>query len=152
MTRGMVSVVEVFVELDFNRFEKFRLLGEKFLVGIVGGKGIKRLAGLVEAGELALPHERVAGLAAGDRLHAFALRKVGAGSFEGGEVAFEFEEFFFLTDIELLENAHGDRHGGVLGLLEKLLSGGRQSEAMAGGKVAQRMAVDIRVDRMGAGD
>jgi len=80
------------------------------------------------------------------------LRKVGAGMFEGGEAAFEFEEFFFLTDIELLEDAHGDRHGGVLGLLEKLLNGGRQGEAVSGGKVAQRVAVDIRVDRVGAGD
>ena len=110
MTRCMDSVVEVFVELDFDGFEKLRLFGEEFFVGVIGGKGIERLACLVEAGELALPHERVAWLAAGDRLHAFALRKVGAGMFESGEAAFEFEEFLFLPDIELLEDAHGDGH------------------------------------------
>jgi hypothetical protein len=57
-----------------------------------------------------LPNECIAGLAAGDRLHAFALWEIGAGVLEGSEVAFEFEEFLFLPDIELLEDAHGDGH------------------------------------------
>jgi hypothetical protein len=41
------------------------------------------------------------------------LREVGAGAFQGGETSFEFQEFLFLPDIELLEDAHGDGHGGV---------------------------------------
>jgi hypothetical protein len=39
----MISVVEVFVELDFDGFEKLRLLGEEFLMRVVGGERIKRI-------------------------------------------------------------------------------------------------------------
>jgi len=153
MTRATASVVEVFVELDFDGFEKLRLLGKEFFVGIVGSESIECLAGLVEAGELTLPDKRVAGLAAGDRLHAFALREIRTRMLESSEAAFEFEKFFFLTDIELLEDAHGDGHDdGGMWLLEKLEHSGRQCKPVTLGKFAQRVAIDVGVDRVGAGD
>ena len=110
--RCMDSVFKVLVELDFHGFEELRLLGEEFLVDSIGCERIECLTGSIQTGEFSLPDERVAWLGSGNGLHAPALRQIGAGTLKGRELAFEFEEFFFFSDIELLEDAHGDRHDG----------------------------------------